>query len=393
MAGGVIVLLIASAVWLELAEPSDVAGPSTSPGTAQATERAVPATPRNNWVETLTRVCVSLGDTALGVDREAIEQAVQRALERTGATPIGDGACEATLSLGLTFTPLYEHYIGLMGPSADCYTGASLTGEIALAAQGKSPVSIPVERIDEPSRGVQITTCPGPTEAPFDGIWPGAILEGLASIWGERVLLDAVEDPAVEVRRAAVGMLTRSASPDAVPAIMGALKDQAPEVRAAAAGALGMVSPGAEGVVDALIGALADNSVLVRANAMGSLGALGPAAAPAVPELVKLTKSGEEYSREQAVRVIGQIGPDAASAIPELAKLLSDPDERLCSAAAQALGGIGPDAMATVPALIELLESEEWTVARAALDALEAITGQQLGESPEPWRQWWASRQ
>jgi hypothetical protein len=359
---------------------------------AKATPTSLPATPRDEWVTGLSTVCVTLGDTALGVDRAAISEAAARVVESLGMDAAAGGTCDGTLSLDLTFTPLYEHYIGIMGPSADCYTGASLKGEIALAAEGKSPISVPVERIDEPSRGVQITTCPGPTEAPFDGIWPSAILEGLVSIWGERVLFDAVADADPGLRRAAVGMLTRSASPDAVPAIIAALKDREPDVRAAAASMLGVVNPGPEGVVDALIEALADNSSQVPSSAVGSLGALGPAAAPALPELLKLARSGEDYQRTQVVQTIGQIGPDAASAIPELTKLLSDPSEGLCRAAAEALGGIGPAAMDTVPALIELLDSEEWTIAHAALGALEGITGQPLGKSPEPWRQWWDGR-
>jgi hypothetical protein len=303
------------------------------------------------------------------------------------------GACDATISVDLTFTPLYEHYIGIMGPSKDCYTGASVEGTIQVATEGRSPISIPVKRVREPARGVQITECPGPAEAPFDGVWPGAVLAGLSSIWGEQAVLRAVSDPDPTIRQSAVLLLGQGASPDAVPAIIAALEDSVPEVRAAAASILGTVNPGAAGVVDALVGALADNSASVRASAVWSLGSLGPAAAPALEELMKLSGTGEDYERVPVIEAIGKIGPDAAPAIPGLTMLLSDPNDRLREAAAEALGGIGPAAVETVPKLIDLLGSEEWTVNRAAREALEAITGQRLGESPEPWRQWWETRE
>jgi len=57
--------------------------------------------------------------------------------------------------------------------------------------------------------------------------------------------------------------------------------------------------------------------------------------------------------------------------------------------------GMGPQAMEAVPALIDILEdvlSMMWIPGSQIERTLEAITGQDFGDQPDLWRQWWAER-
>lgn len=125
-------------------------------------------------------------------------------------------------------------------------------------------------------------------------------------------------------------------------------------IRETAAEYLGKVGP-EEGVVTALIGALEDSDGLVSSA---------------------------------AAEALGEIGPEAADAAYALGECLKEKSWLLRQKSAQALQNIGPGALDAVPALIDALR--EWEINRNyAVDALRAITGQEFGNDPSTWQEWW----
>jgi hypothetical protein len=62
-------------------------------------------------------------------------------------------------------------------------------------------------------------------------------------------------------------------------------------------------------------------------------------------------------------------------------------DPEIRRAAAIAAGQ--KDAKVLIPDLIELLGDEESLVQRAARASLKAMAGKDLGDKPQPWRDWW----
>jgi HEAT repeat protein len=53
------------------------------------------------------------------------------------------------------------------------------------------------------------------------------------------------------------------------------------------------------------------------------------------------------------------------------------------------LAKIGPEEKEVIPALIQALDDESIHVRTSAVRALKAITGQDFGEDPARWQQWW----
>lgn len=112
-----------------------------------------------------------------------------------------------------------------------------------------------------------------------------------------------------------------------------------------------------------------------------------------VPGLVRALGDEDAVVRYTAALALGYVGPEAMEAIPALIEALGDEGAFVREAAASALRQIGSEAMEAVPALIELLGDGESFVREAASLALWAITGQDLGEDPEAWQDWWEAHQ
>ena len=133
--------------------------------------------------------------------------------------------------------------------------------------------------------------------------------------------------------------------------------------------------------------ALGDEDKYIRAVAAGALGKLGPEASEAIPALTRALADPEAYVRQEVAKALGEIGPEA---VPALILALKDESGGVREAAVKALGAIGPEAEEAVPALIRIMEQAEHDYQRRyPADALKAITGQDFGDDPAAWREWW----
>jgi hypothetical protein len=299
---------------------------------------------------------------------------VERLTGRIGIRIATTGACDASLTLDVSFTPLSEHYVGILGPSSDCYTGARVSGSLSLEAPGRTSLEVPISGEQKPTTGV-ISSCPTASEAPFDRIWPGTLVEALGTLLGDQVADAAVADRDEAIRAAGVSLLGGRPSADVVPILLSLLADPDETVRARATYALRDRRPDSPDVIDALIQALEDPSAIVRAGAAGALGEIGTPAARAAPAIMELASGGETWERTAALGAIEQMGTAASPVVDQLVPLLGDADAQVRQATADALGAIGPAALAAVPALTRLLEDSEWFVKDSAEEALERITG------------------
>ncbi len=294
--------------------------------------------------------------------------------DRIGIRIATTGDCDATLTVALTFTPLYEYYFGILGPGGDCYTGASVAGSLTLEAPGKTSAVVPVSGEQKPTSAT-IHECPTESEAPFDDVWPRPLVRALGTLLGERVADAAIADSDPAIRANGVGMLAARPSSDVVPILLGLLEDSDESVRAQVTYALRDRRPDSAEVIDALIQTLSDPSAIVRVGAAGALGAIGAPAARSAPEIVKLATGGDTWSRTSALGAIKQMGAAASAVVPQLIPILGDVDGQVRAAAADALGAIGPAASAAVPALKSLLDDPERYVRDSAEQALAHITG------------------
>lgn len=83
----------------------------------------------------------------------------------------------------------------------------------------------------------------------------------------------------------------------------------------------------------------------------------------------------------------------AREIVPALVYLLSlDDSHGSCTQAIHALAQIGPEAIDAVPALIHSLRKDEWYSSEAAYGALKAITGEDFGNDPHLWQEWWETQ-
>ncbi|MBA4062648.1 MAG: hypothetical protein C0501_02860 [Isosphaera sp.] len=222
-----------------------------------------------------------------------------------------------------------------------------------LGPGAKDAVPALAKALDDPDYGVQ-----------------GSASVALAKIGADAVpaLIAALKHEKPAVRKLVIGSLSRSpAVVEAVPVIVGALVDTDVEVRRAAAHAL---TPEGSGLthnptmvliqdqtkvltdaVPALVKALADPDAVVRRDAATVLGRVGAKAEVAIPQLEKLLLTDPEaFVQERAAKALGSVGPVAA---PALVKALADPNNRARASVVEALKKVGPAAKEVVPALVK----------------------------------------
>jgi hypothetical protein len=124
---------------------------------------------------------------------QPIEETVQGILIELGLHVVSEGIpCEATLALSLTGEALGAYYHGVSGP---CYTGAEFNGEVTLTMPGREPLSLPISGMRATSDFITSSydaSCSGEHNAPFESVWPTAVLDGLTYLWGPQVLVSAV---------------------------------------------------------------------------------------------------------------------------------------------------------------------------------------------------------
>jgi len=214
------------------------------------------------------------------------------------------------------------------------------------------------------------------------------------------VLIEAFDDPNLEIRRAAVQALGKIGDPRALGTLLKGIEDENDYIRYDAAMALGSYDqPRAH---DALIKALMDQSSYVRWAAGKSLGELK--VEKAVPDLINMLQDRSSYAQTAAAEALGQIGKPET--IPFLENSLYSRNLWVRNAAAHALGLMG-ETMG-IPILIRNLKSmagdRELTVRGQAVEYLREITGQNFNFDPdastaqraaaiEEWEAWWKNQQ
>ena len=228
-------------------------------------------------------------------------------------------------------------------------------------------------------------------------------------------LSDALSDPDVSVRLAAVESLGRVRGWRGVDALVRALLDADPRVRGAAAYALGaydeplpqavpaLVSAigrgtsrseigadpacaalgrvGDERAVDGLLAVVADPDNRFRRDALRALGHLRPWANRIVPVIEAELRSSEDHMRRSAAGAAADLGPKAAGAIPALVRLVEGRDSVLFPAV-YALGRMGEHAAEAAPMLAEIAAGEDTPkdLRRAAVEAIA-----RMGDAAAPW--------
>ncbi|GEM_PF-2197464 len=210
------------------------------------------------------------------------------------------------------------------------------------------------------------------------------------------VLEDLLRDPEDGVRRAAALALGRIGSPEALPALLGALDPRyegASRVRHQAAQALGEL--GLPEAVPALLETLAaDPEGIVRQAAIGALGQIGdPRAAPALRASLEMEK--DMLLRAEAALALGRLRGDdmenTNARVEALLQALQREEEPLVRAAiALGLGEARP--RGAVPALVALLHGREpesvrrsaaWALARIATPEARSALREALSADPE----------
>jgi len=247
-----------------------------------------------------------------GVTPEPIAEVVQRLLAASGiAVTGGEGARDAELAISLRFEALSRTYTG----DKVCYSGASAGGVLALTADERAALEIPVTF----TRGAPfvIYGCAElASDAPFHLAWQRAVIGGLMVVWGQAVAANALQDEDHLIAGAAaqeLGELGRDAR-ESMPALIRALGDPNDYVRQEVAKALGQMGADA---VPTLILALKDESAGVRQAAMEALGNIGPEAMEAVPEIIRVMEAmeyGRYFAAEPLKKITGQdFGEDVAA--------------------------------------------------------------------------------
>ena len=111
---------------------------------------------------------------------QPIAQTIQLVLERLGLQVVDVGAaCDATLAFDLTARPDGTSYFG--APASRCYTGAKVSGELALTPSRGAVLTLPVSG-KKPLKQSMISKCPSKAEAPFATAWSRAVLDRLADL-------------------------------------------------------------------------------------------------------------------------------------------------------------------------------------------------------------------
>jgi HEAT repeat protein len=145
------------------------------------------------------------------------------------------------------------------------------------------------------------------------------------------------------------------------------LSAENPEARIAAAMTIRELGATAELAVPLLVKALEDPLVPMRRSAAGALGGIGPGAAAAVPALTASLSDPHRFVRSWAAMALVEIGPASRPATDALIELMRTDVENLRgrSWAASALPVIGADAERAVPALVQTLATDESEEVRA----------------------------
>jgi hypothetical protein len=239
-----------------------------------------------------------------------IEETTEQVLIGLGLEVVEDD-CDAEMSIYMKGKPSGKTYLG----AGFCFQGAEVNGEIRLALSDRVPLTIPMSGIYESPKMIVSDWCAEePYMAPFPILWPTALLEGLAQLWGPHIFVSAIWDQDDLVSIDAIELLAGIGPVEGTtPSLIQILEThESTRVRRDAALILGRLG---QEVVPALVKALNDESSTVREAAVEALGMIGPDAAEAVPALIQTlrkSKSARETSARALRLITGQsFGEDA----------------------------------------------------------------------------------
>ncbi len=194
--------------------------------------------------------------------------------------------------------------------------------------------------------------------------WAAEALGSIGDASVAQQLIARLNDPNIEVQRAAVSALGDLKSKRAIEPLIEVLQSDNIELSRAATEALGQIRSNI--AIEPLVGALSSFSEDIRSAAAQALAQIGSGAVP--PLLEELGTANREL-RLYVVRVLGNIGDDRARRA--LTKALQNPDEDVTAVAAIALGKLGK--RSSVKYLSELVDSEHASVRCAAAQALGSV--------------------
>lgn len=180
------------------------------------------------------------------------------------------------------------------------------------------------------------------------------------------ILLEALNDPAPDVRGSAATALGRIGSHIAVDPLIQLLQDRDAITRASAATALGRIR--SVKAVEPLMTLLGGKSEKIRASAAAALGNI-IGIKNTVGPLIRHLGYEDEYARRNATRALGYAG--SKRAVEPLIRLLEDSDNLTRATAATALGRIG--SRRAIEPLINLLKDECPIVRSSAAWALGSL--------------------
>ncbi|HEB89121.1 MAG TPA: HEAT repeat domain-containing protein [Deltaproteobacteria bacterium] len=161
----------------------------------------------------------------------------------------------------------------------------------------------------------------------------------------------------------------------AVPVLVEALEDPVMGIRKAAAGALGGIGPAAASAVPALTAALSDPHRFVRSWAAMALDEIGPMARSATGALLRMLEGDRENRRGRAwcASALAKVEADPDLAVPALLRALrEDPSEEVRSVAVLSLEHYGREAGCrfAIRGLVDALDDPHWKVRGNAACAL-----------------------
>lgn len=200
------------------------------------------------------------------------------------------------------------------------------------------------------------------------------------------VLIAEIETNGKCLKKAAevLGQFGEAAAP-AVSSLIKLLNNENDEIRELTVRALGNIGEPASEAIPSLIKRLDDKNKKVWCGAVVALSKIGKIPAETAPTLATLLDQG--YCMGALIDTLELMGPDAALAVPALIKILDH--EYMWISAVKALGAIGSAGIEAIPALIFMLETGNYGKREAAQKAMVQIIGQDLGNQPAAWRQWW----
>jgi hypothetical protein len=299
----------------------DLSATSTPAPTAQSPTIESPSTSGQDsgWNPLpITTLCLEIDQSypqIAGEFSQPIREAAEAILaEMDVAVMEAGGDCESTLEYSLTGEALWVQWEN----TPECYNGAEVSGVARLAGDITSGDRFPLAvEGKEPIPSMNFSCTEQPADAPWERAWTGALLDGLAAVWGPQVLITALDMPDLTNNRAeAVADTALKLETSQMLEVMGHMLElENPWIRERSIQMLGRAGSEA---VPVLIQALDDESGAVRSEAAEKLRNLHSDAIEAVPALILRLDDDVENVRSDALMALRWIteeydlGEDAA---------------------------------------------------------------------------------